>query len=208
MTGFFISIEGIEGVGKTTAIKFLQDHFEKTDSEVVFTREPGGTYNAESIRSILLGDNLIDPVAETELMLMFASRLENTHKVVMPALNDGKIVVSDRYYDASYAYQGGGRGISYAKIDAIKNWVLGDFAPDLTILLNAPMHICLKRLNARGTKDRIEQEHNDFFQRVRDSYLELAAKHERFVIVDASQPKHMVKKQIIDIVMSKMVEHV
>lgn len=208
MAGFFISIEGIEGVGKTTAIGFLRDYFAENNVEAVFTREPGGTHNAESIRSILLGDNLIDPVAETELMLMFASRVENTHKVIFPALNAGKVVVADRYYDASYAYQGGGRGISYEKIDAIKEWSLGDFAPDLTILLSAPMHVCLQRLNARATKDRIEQEHKDFFQRVRDSYIELSEKHERFVVVDASQPKKVVQKRIIDIVASNMAESV
>tara|TARA_B110000459_G_scaffold174816_1_gene197782 strand:+ start:39 stop:683 length:645 start_codon:yes stop_codon:yes gene_type:complete len=204
MLGFFISIEGVEGVGKTTAIKFLQDHFAVIHKDVVFTREPGGTHNAESIRSILLGDNLVDPAAETELMLMFASRMENTQKVILPAINAGKIVVSDRYYDASYAYQGGGRGISYAKIDALKAWALGDFAPNLTILLDAPIETCLKRLDIRPTKDRIEQEHNDFFARVHDSYLELSQNNERFVIVDAMQSKSEVKKQIIDIVSSKM----
>jgi dTMP kinase len=207
MTGFFISIEGIEGVGKTTAIQFLRDYFAETNKDVVFTREPGGTHNAESIRSVLLGDNLIEPMAETELMLMFASRLENTHKVILPAINAGKIVVADRYYDASYAYQGGGRGISYDKIDTIKTWVLGDFAPDLTILLDAPMDICLERLNSRAAKDRIEQEPSDFFKRVYDSYLELAQSNARFVIVDANKSKSEVKQHIIDVVSSKMSSH-
>ncbi|MEE3002865.1 MAG: dTMP kinase, partial [Pseudomonadota bacterium] len=139
MRGFFITIEGIEGAGKTTALNFIKNFFADINLSAVFTREPGGTANAEQIRQLLLSKELESPLPETELMLMFASRLEHTKNLILPALEADNVVVSDRYYDASYAYQGGGRLLDTRKIDELRSWVLGDFTPNLTILLDVPI---------------------------------------------------------------------
>ena len=187
-TGNFITIEGIEGVGKSTAVNLLQRYFSKNKLPVVFTREPGGTPNAEVIRALLLGNALQAPHADTELLLMFASRVEHVHQLIMPALQANKHVVSDRFYDASYAYQGAGRCLGIEKVQALKSLTLGQLTPDLTLLLDAPLEMCFERIRKRKHLDRIEQEDAAFFQRVRQQYLDLAAESSHYVVIDASVP--------------------
>lgn len=196
-TGYFITIEGIEGAGKSTAMIFLQRYFSGKELPVVFTREPGGTPNAEAIRALLLGETLQEPHADTELLLMFASRVEHVHQLIMPALQANKHVVSDRFYDASYAYQGAGRNLGIEKVQALKSLTLGALMPNLTLLLDAPLEICLERIRKRKRLDRIEQEDAAFFQRVRQQYLSLAAELPHYVVIDASAPLIEVEYSII-----------
>lgn len=193
----FITIEGVEGVGKSTAINFIKKHLDKKNIQAIYTREPGGTANAELIRALLLGDGLIDPTPETELLLMQACRLEHVKNIIRPALADKKVVVSDRFYDASYAYQGGGRGIDVSKIDALRNIFMADITPDLTLLLDAELNISNKRIAKRSYKDRIEQEQHEFFARVKSSYLSLAAQESRFVIINANKSIKQVQAAIM-----------
>ncbi len=186
--GKFITIEGIEGVGKSSNMATLVEHLEAAGRRVLTTREPGGTPLAEDIRD-LLKDRSDEPIPEiAELLLMFAARSLNVNNVILPALEAGTWVVSDRFTDSSRAYQGGGRGIPMETIDRLADWVHGDTWPDLTILLDAPVEIGMQRADRRGTPDRFEQERHDFFQRVRECYLQLAINEpERFVIVDTTR---------------------
>lgn len=186
-TGRFITVEGIEGVGKSTNIDRLTGIIEARGHKVLTTREPGGTPTAELIRSVVLG-HAEEPIPDiAELLLMFASRSLLVENVIRPALNAGTWVVSDRFVDASRAYQGGGRGLPMERINLLAEWVLGDLQPDVTILLDAPVETGLARTGHRGDPDRLDSERADFYQRVRESYLRLAASEpERFVIVDAS----------------------
>lgn len=196
-TNKFITIEGIEGVGKTTAVKVVQDYLTEQHQEFVLTREPGGTVIAEQIRKILLApqDEEVTPVAE--LLLMFACRAQHMANVIMPALNADKWVVSDRFVDASYAYQGGGRKMDMKKIEMLDQWTVGNIQPHLTILLDAPPEIGLTRAKNRGAHDRIEQEKIDFFDRVREVYLTRAEKFpERFFVIDASQTIENVQAEL------------
>lgn len=185
--GKFITVEGIEGVGKSTNLERLVTGIERAGHRVLRTREPGGTPAAEKIRAIVLGhsDEPVPPMAE--LLLMFAARSLLVENLIRPALAEGTWVVSDRFVDASRAYQGGGRGLPMAHIDALAEWVQGDLVPDLTILLDAPVATGLARTRARGGQDRLDQETANFHERVRRSYLALAAAEpERFVVVDAA----------------------
>jgi len=186
--GRFVSVEGIEGVGKSSNIAVLVERIEAAGYEVLTTREPGGTPIAEQIRK-LLKEHGDEPVpAITELLLVFAARSLNVNNVIVPALNAGKWVVCDRFTDSSHAYQGAGRGLSAATIDQLANWVHGDLWPDLTILLDAPVEIGMARANSRGTPDRIEREEHEFFVRVRERYLRRAATEpDRFVVVDTTR---------------------
>ncbi|MCH9695577.1 MAG: dTMP kinase [Gammaproteobacteria bacterium] len=198
MRGRFISVEGIEGVGKSSNIAALVGHIESAGFEVLQTREPGGTPLAEDIRDILKdrGDEPIPEVAE--LLLMFAARSLNVNNVIIPALENGKWVVSDRFTDSSRAYQGGGRGIPLATIDGLADLVHRDTWPDLTILLDAPVEIGLGRVSKRGARDRFEQEQHEFFERVRECYLQIAAMEpERFAIVDTTRPLADVRQDVI-----------
>jgi len=186
--GKFISIEGIEGVGKSTNIKVLVERIEAAGHRVLTTREPGGTPLAEDIRDIVQhrSDEPIPEIAE--VLLIFAARSLNVNNVILPALEAGTWVISDRYTDSSRAYQGGGRGIPMETINRLADWVHGDIWPDLTILLDAPVEIGMQRTDKRGERDRFEQERHDFFQRVRECYLQLAATDpSRFVIIDTTQ---------------------
>jgi dTMP kinase len=185
--GKFITIEGIEGVGKSTHMDRLVGHIKAQGHTVLTTREPGGTPTAEYIRDVVLGhnDEYIPDIAE--LLLMFASRSLNVENIIRPALSAGTWVVCDRFVDASRAYQGGGRGIPMQHINTLAGWVLGDLRPDITILLDAPVEVGMSRATKRGNPDRLDVELAEFYTRVRDCYLDLAkAEPERFVIVDAS----------------------
>lgn len=185
--GKFISIEGIEGVGKSSNIDVVVNHIEQAGHRVLVTREPGGTPVAEDIRDLLKNRNE-EPVPEiAELLLMFAARSFNVNNVIVPALDAGIWVVCDRFTDSSRAYQGGGRGVPMETIDRLADWVHGDTWPDLTILLDAPVEVGMQRATRRGEPDRFEQEKHDFFQRVRECYLQIAAREpERVVVVDTT----------------------
>lgn len=193
----FITLEGTEGVGKSSGLLFLEQYFKERSFNFIVTREPGGTTVAESIRSVLLSHHEEPIHPDTELLLMFASRAQHIHRVIKPALLQGKVVVCDRFTDASYAYQGGGRGISSDRIAILEELVHPGLQPDLTILFDAPVKVGLDRLADRTDKDRIEQERIEFFERVRTVYLERALQHpERFKIVDATMPLEQVQAGI------------
>lgn len=203
--GKFLTIEGIEGVGKSTAVKHIQNYLADAKQPFLVTREPGGTVIAEQIRKVLLTPNPDENmVPVTELLLMFASRAQHVANLIAPALLAGKWVVSDRYVDASYAYQGYGRGFDITQIETLEKWVVEGVQPDMTILLDAPPKLGLARAKHRGPQDRIEQEKVDFFERVREGYLVRARQFpERFQIIDASQSLIAVHAEI-KIVLQKL----
>jgi len=197
MKGKFITVEGIEGVGKTTNIDFIHQQLQAAGRDVVLTREPGGTPLAEAIRGLLLDPAYTGMDSTCELQLMFAARAEHLAKVVWPALQQGQWVLCDRFTDATYAYQGGGRGIDSSVIARLEELVQGDFRPDLTLLLDVPVEIGLARAGKRGALDRFEQEKVEFFQRVRNAYLEMAQRSpDRYRVIDASLPLNEVQNQI------------
>lgn len=196
-SGKFISLEGIEGVGKSTNMDYLANKLAGEKIEYVRTREPGGTEVAEDIRQILLKSYSEPVLAKTEALLLYAGRYQHVEHVIKPALNEGKWVLSDRFYDATLAYQGGGREQPLESIFELNKWVLGDFKPDYTIVFDAPVEIALERIQKRRHLDRIEQEDQQFFNRIRNLYLFLAEREpERFWVVDASQSIESVQKQI------------
>lgn len=186
--GKFISVEGIEGVGKSTNIDVVVRRIEAAGHKVLTTREPGGTPFAEDIREILMNRN-DEPIPEiAEVLLMFAARSFNVNNVIVPALEAGTWVVCDRFTDSSRAYQSGGRGIPMETIDMVADWVHGDTWPDVTILLDAPVEVGMERAGKRSAPDRFEQERHDFFQRVRECYLQIAAREpDRFVVIDTTR---------------------
>ncbi|WJW74258.1 dTMP kinase [Thiohalobacter sp. IOR34] len=197
MRGRLITVEGGEGVGKTTNLNYIRDLIEKSGKIVRSTREPGGTPLGERIRELLLDPAEQGMAADCELLLMFAARAEHLDKLICPALAAGEWVLCDRFTDATYAYQGGGRGLSKQRIIELEQMVQGDLRPDLTLLLDVPVEIGLKRAGERSRPDRFEQEAYDFFERVRAAYLERAAAEPgRFRIIDASQPLAAVQAQI------------
>jgi dTMP kinase len=195
--GRFITIEGIEGVGKSTNVSFIADYFTGRGEVVQVTREPGGTAIAERIRNLILetpGDGLSNTA---ELLLMFAARAEHLAKLIRPALERGETVICDRFTDATFAYQGSGRGLEKGVIAALQDIVQGELRPDLTILLDAPPTVSAERIAGRGWRDRFEQEQAEFFARVRAGYLEIAATDaDRVTVVDASQPLEAVQAAI------------
>lgn len=199
--GKFITVEGIEGVGKSTNIAVMVERIESAGHRVLTTREPGGTPLAEDIRDIVMNRS-DEPIPEiAELLLVFAARSLNVNNVILPALEAGTWVVSDRFTDSSRAYQGGGRGIPMETIDRLADWVHGDCWPDLTILLDAPVELGMQRANSRGAPDRFEQERHDFFQRVRECYLQLASREaSRFVVLDTTRHIEEVKADVAAIV--------
>lgn len=196
-SGKFITLEGGEGAGKSTCLPLIEEQIIKAGHSVLITREPGGTELAEHIRELLLTPNDTPIHENTELLLMFAARAQHIHEKILPALETGKYVVCDRFTDATYAYQGGGRGIENSRIEVLEQWVQHDLRPDLTILFDIPVVDGLNRANRRSKPDRFEQEKLDFFERVRAAYLDIAeAQPQRFRIVDASKPFTEVSLQL------------
>lgn len=196
-TGKFITLEGIEGVGKTTNREYIRSLLKQSGRPCVETREPGGTPLGEALREMLLEHKHEGMSSDAELLMMFASRAEHLHKVILPALAAGKNVLCDRFTEATYAYQGGGRGINDRKIAELETWVQGELRPDLTIILDAPVETGRDRAGRRSEPDRIEKEQNDFFERVRQTYLQLANHYpHRIAVVDASIALEQVQKQI------------
>lgn len=185
MRGKFITLEGVDGAGKSTHHAWLVDHLRAQGKRVVATREPGGTPLGETLRGLLLSQSMH---LETEALLMFAARREHLAQVILPALGRGDWVVSDRFTDASFAYQGGGRGLAQARLEALESWVQGGFQPDLTLLFDVPVEVSQMRLAATGNAlDRFEQEQGAFFERVRQAYLQRAAQFpQRIVVIDAT----------------------
>lgn len=201
MQGKFITLEGGEGAGKSTALSHIQQILATSGVELVVTREPGGTPLGERLRELLLdykNDQMCD---DTELLLMFAARAQHLAQVIEPALRQGRWVLCDRFTDATYAYQGGGRGISAERIAQLEQWVQGTRRPDLTILLDVSVDIGLQRITTReatqGERDRFEREKTDFFKKVRQTYLARAEQYpQQYRIVDASQPLENVQQQL------------
>lgn len=188
MTGRFITLEGIEGVGKTTQVPVVAAALRARGVEVIETREPGGTVLGEGIRALLLDRTLPAMELLSELLLVFAARAEHLEKVIRPALDAGRWVVCDRFTDATYAYQGGGRGLPHASIAVLERLVQRGLEPDLTLLFDAPVEIALGRAKSRGEGDRFEAERTEFFARVRATYLDRArAAPARFRVVDATR---------------------
>jgi dTMP kinase len=189
MNGKLITLEGGEGAGKSTVLEAVRAQLTERGVDVLVTREPGGTPAGEAIRTVLLDAKLRGLCAETELLLMFASRAQLVREVVAPALAAGRWVLSDRFTDASFAYQGGGRGQPVARIADLERWAAAGVMPDLTLLLDLPVADGLRRANGRGAADRIEMENAEFFERVRAAYRARAvAAPERFRVIDAVQP--------------------
>ncbi|WP_150298933.1 dTMP kinase [Pseudomonas profundi] len=187
MSGLFVTFEGPEGAGKSTNLKVFAQALADAGCEALLTREPGGTPVAERIREVLLSqhDELMD--ADAELLLMFAARAQHLNTLIKPALAQGRVVISDRFTDATYAYQGGGRGIDPLRIAALENWVQGPVRPDLVVVFDVPVELGMARARARSQLDRFEQEQTTFFEAVRATYLQRASENpQRYRVIDAS----------------------
>jgi dTMP kinase len=196
--GKFITLEGGEGVGKTTNLSFIKDYLQQQGLSVTVTREPGGTVLAEKIRQLVLDKDSEHMGDTTELLLMFAARAQHIQHVIAPALAQGQWVLCDRFTDATYAYQGGGRGLSIETIALLEQLVQGELRPDLTLLLDAPIEIGMERAQKRGVFDRFEEEKISFFTRVREMYLSRAAQQPaRIKIVQSHQSLANVQQEII-----------
>ena len=188
MSGLFITLEGPEGAGKSTNRDYLAACLKAHGVDVLLTREPGGTPLAERIRDLLLAPCDEPMAADTELLLMFAARAQHLQEVIRPALARGAVVLCDRFTDATYAYQGGGRGLSFERIAVLETFVQGDLRPDLTLVFGLPVEVGLSRAAARGRLDRFEQEERAFFEAVRATYLQrAAAAPSRYRVLDAGQ---------------------
>jgi dTMP kinase len=195
--GKFITLEGMDGAGKSTHIPEIISYLKSLGHEVVSTREPGGTWLGERLRELLLHESM-DP--ETETLLMFAARKEHISSVIEPALSSGAWVVSDRFTDATYAYQCGGRGVLAQKIDLLENWVQGDLQPDATLLFDVPVEVSVARLSDARQPDKFEKESAQFFSKIRHAYLQRAQHNpKRFHIINSNQPLENVRENVIDI---------
>ena len=201
MTGKFIVLEGVEGAGKTTNLRFIQQWLSERGVEALTTREPGGTPIGEQIRAILLDPANREMCVDTEALLMFAARAQHVAEKIKPALAQGQWVVSDRFVDASYAYQGVARGMPFERLDALADWTLQGFTADMTFIFDLPPEIGMTRVAARGAgKDRFEQEVLAFFEKVRQAYLSRAAQApDRYAVIDAAQPLEAVQQQIAQV---------
>ncbi|HSD61114.1 MAG TPA: dTMP kinase [Burkholderiales bacterium] len=200
--GKFITLEGLDGAGKSTQLGWLESYLVARGLRVLMTREPGGTALGEKIRALLL-DHTQVMHPDTEVMLMFAARREHLDKVILPALAAGTWVVSDRFTDASFAYQGGGRGVDWKRLETLENWVQQGLQPDLTLLLDVPAEVGKQRLSAIREPDRFEREQIDFFARVRAGYLRRAREApQRIRIIDSSQDVSRVQDELEKIISS------
>lgn len=200
MAGLFITLEGMDGAGKSTHIPTILQLLAQSGREVVSTREPGGTLLGEELREILLYRQMH---VETESLLMFAARAEHLQQVILPALQRGATVVSDRFTDASYAYQCGARGLPLEKMKDLEQWVQGDLQPDYTLLFDVPVEVSLQRLASARTPDKFEAQGADFFAKLRAQYLARAAEFpQRFRVIDANQPLDDVKKIVEEVILS------
>ena len=198
--GLFITLEGIEGAGKSTAVDFIADFLSKEGHDVIKTREPGGTIIGEQIREILLKNENHTLTHDAELLLVFSARAQHIQEVILPALSSGKIILCDRFTDASYAYQGGGRGIDASRINLLEKWVQGDLRPNLTLLFDLDVSIGMQRTKKRSYADRFEQEKINFFEKTRNTYLERAKNEpQRFRIINSAASLENVKEQIVTI---------
>lgn len=194
MTGKFITFEGIDGAGKSTHLDYLAQQLRAAGRNVVVTREPGGTALGEKLRELLLHERMH---LETEALLMFAARREHIAQVIAPALARGDWVISDRFTDASFAYQGGGRGLALDKLVELEQWVHPDLQPDLTLLFDVPLEVARARLDASRTLDRFEQEKAEFFAATRAEYLRRAAEFpQRFCVIDSTRPIEETRAQL------------
>ncbi|MEQ8937329.1 MAG: dTMP kinase [Gammaproteobacteria bacterium] len=203
-TGKFITLEGIEGAGKSTMLNFISEQLQQAGNEVVVTREPGGTRVGEKLQEILLDNSNTRLSDDAELLIIFAARAQHLQQVIRPALNAGQYVLCDRFTDASYAYQGGGRNMSTERIRQLEDWVQQGLEPDLTILFDLDVATGLRRAGKRGDADRFEQEHVDFFERIRQCYIDRAsAEPERFRVIDAASTVDNVKQQILEVLKDK-----
>ena len=197
MTLKFVSLEGGEGAGKSTQMSNIRDWFQGRGQTVVETREPGGTPLAEIIRNIVLHGDHPEMSAYTELLMIFAARAQHVEELIKPAVEQGSVVLCDRFTDASYAYQGGGRGLPASDIETLENMVMGKLRPDLTILFDLPVEVGLSRASGRGSEDRFETEAISFLKRARQTYLTRAKQHpDRFVVIDATHPENEVWQTI------------
>ena len=197
MTGLFITLEGPEGAGKSTNREYLAERLREQGVDVLLTREPGGTPLAERIRELLLAPSDEPMAADTELLLVFAARAQHLQQVIRPALARGSVVLCDRFTDATYAYQGGGRGLSTARIAQLERFVQGELRPDLTLIFDLPVEVGLARAAARGRLDRFEQEQRSFFESVRHAYLARAEQSpQRYRVLDAGQSLAQVQADI------------
>lgn len=202
----FITFEGVDGAGKSTHLAWFADALRQRGLDVVVTREPGGTPLGEQLREILLNQPMS---IGTEALLMFAARLEHIEQVIKPALRAGKWVISDRFSDASFAYQGGGRGLDWDKLSQLEQWVHSDLQPDLTLFFDVPVEVARQRLMMSGkaepnnvSLDRFEQEQADFFERVRAGYHKRVQQNpQRYVVIDAAQTLDIVKHKLEEIIL-------
>ena len=200
MTGKFITLEGMDGAGKSTHIPHIIALLQAQGHEVVSTREPGGTHLGERLRELVLHETMH---VETETLLMFAARKEHIECVIKPALARGAYVLSDRFTDATYAYQSGAKGLTASKIEALEQWVQGEFQPDLTLLFDVPVEVSVERLRATRSPDKFERENAEFFSRIRLAYLQRAsANSNRFRVIDANKPLDEVAKTVESIILS------
>lgn len=198
--GKFITVEGGEGAGKSTNIDFIKAYLESKGVDLVCTREPGGTLYAEKIRELLLSHQPEPLDSNAELLLIFAARAQHLSEHILPALERGQWVLCDRFTDATYAYQGAGRGLGHEAVSVLESFVQGDMRPDMTLILDVPVELGMSRVQKRGELDRFETEQRSFFETVRQSYLDMAAQSpQRYSVIDTSHPLDQVQQSISDV---------
>lgn len=198
MAGLFICLDGIDGAGKSTHLQFMRDWLNQQHIDAIFTREPGGTALGEEIRQLLL-DKTFSPTAQTETLLMFAARAQHLAEIIRPALAQNQWVISDRFTDATYAYQAGGRGLSIEQIALLENWVQDTLRPDMSIILDISLETALARIEKSREKDRFELEEHHFFCRVREMYLHRAKDTARYAVINTDRPIEDVQKDIAQV---------
>jgi len=183
----FITFEGIEGSGKSTQSKMLHEFLLTKNYDAIITREPGGVAAAELIRGVLLDENIAKLEAKSEIFLNFAARIEHVEKLIKPSIKAGKIVISDRFFDSTFAYQGFGFGANLVLIEKVKNLAIDDFAPDITFLIDVPVELAFARIEGRSTNNRYEKFGKDFHQKTREGFLQMAQKNSRIIVIDGTK---------------------